>query len=127
MDKKMTQIFAPLKDAIESRDMGADDIFEIIGNFTVVNPGLAGAMALHARDFIREAQNPDMTYSQLTAEVYRRTYFDPEAMKTYGTDELVNSTPELLQKFVEHLIQSFKMDDLGIAKHAVLGDAPNSH
>ena len=123
MDTELELIFAPLKATLEARPMGASDLMELIGSFAARDSSVvAQALAFHARDAMRETNEP-YEYSALIAEVYRRAFFDREYAEKYGTTEMLDRGAQVLRDFANHLIVSFAMDEHQFAVGSML-DAP---
>lgn len=99
------------------------DLLDLIGSFAGDDSGpVAKALALHARDALAET-NCTITYPELIAEIYWRSFFDPEHASKYGTSQMVEKGPHMLREFANYLIASFAMDAHQIAS-GNLHDSP---
>jgi hypothetical protein len=125
MDPQMTQIFAPLKQAIESQPLALADLMEIIGGFSGTSPGIAQAMSFHARDI--DIEGAASSYPTLISEVYRRTFFDIEHATKYGTTDMLDQGSEVLTDFVTHMVGSITMDAAQDARGGTHLPAPGQH
>lgn len=127
MDQQMQAIFAPLIPVFAARNFQPADLFELIGQFVETNPGVAQAMAYHARDILMEATSPATSSAHVT-EVYRRTFFDIEYAQKYGTSEMLEKGTETMKSFAEYLVTSFQMDDIQAAANSgMLPPSSQSH
>lgn len=110
MSPEMTAIFLPLKNTLEAREFTVVDILAVIEGFLgSQNIPTAAAFTTHTRRAIEEL--PDTaTVSEVIAESYRRTFFDAEHAKEFGTDYLLNEG--MLPAFVDHLVNCYAMDDM---------------
>lgn len=108
--QQIQQIFEPLRLAIIAREYEDADAFELIGGAIMDNPQGAFAYSMHMRDFIFENQTRQFSWSEAIAEVYRRTYFDIDHARKYGTEGLVEAGEDTLRKFVEYIVGSLNMD-----------------
>jgi hypothetical protein len=115
MDAELELIFAPLKESLEARQMGARDLMELIGGFASNDSSnLAQALAFHARDIMLETNNAS-PYPALIAEIYRRAFFDREYAARYGTTQLLDLGLHALRDFANYLTGSLSMDDYQLA------------
>lgn len=114
MDPKMHQIFEPLRQTLEARPYTDIDLFDLIGSMGAVGSEFSAAMALHSRDILQEAEDKDATidYSCVVAEVYRRTFYDVDHARKYGTSRIVESPDgeAILQSLANNLMQNLAMD-----------------
>lgn len=111
MDTEVEMIFAPLKESLEARPMGACDLMELIGAFAASDSGaIAQALAFHARDIMRETRD-GAAYSALIAEIYRRAFFDRKYAERYGTTHLLDRGLDALRDFANYLVGSLTMDE----------------
>jgi hypothetical protein len=111
MDSHTEVLFAPMKAALLREPYGICDLFELIGHWiNTPRPDVGAAMAYHARDILTE--NPNLNYSHVIAEVYRRTFFDPETAQKYGTLDMAQQPTHMHEAFVHHVVESLNMDHL---------------
>lgn len=113
MDAELELAFAPLKHAIEQQELSDVDLLDFIGGYALDNPRITQALAFHARDYLIEAGSSDVTYSAVIAEVYRRTFFDPDTSKLYGTDGVFASR-DALREFADMMTQRLTVDTLQV-------------
>lgn len=117
MVKNIETIFAPLKATIEAQPLTLADLMELIGSFAQSHPVVGAAMAFNARDIYVEhlegKSNTDTVnlYSQFIAEVYRRTFFNEESARRYGTADMLDSGEETLRGFADFVTASYAMED----------------
>ena len=122
MHPDIREIFEPLRLAVIAWDLDDHDVFCLIGTAALDTPRVASAYALHMRDFIQENLEREFSWSEAVAEIYRRTFFDIEHAKKYGTEELAQRGNDSLKEFVTYLTTSMQMDA------AVMGStSPTEH
>ena len=109
-------IFAPLEAHMRSEEEYHDiDIYQLIGDYAVVAPHVARAIAFHARDIIQEHGSDHMTYTDLVVGIWYRAFFSPTHAPLYGTQQMVHD-PVALANFVKYVIDpnSVKEEDVVI-------------
>jgi hypothetical protein len=116
MHKDVQVIFDQLRQTLIKQELTDADLFDCIAGFaSSPNPMIAHALASHARDICQDAEEGSyMEYSVLIAEVYRRTFFDLEAAKLYGTEYIPLSGPENLMGLASHLLQACALEAIEI-------------
>jgi hypothetical protein len=108
-------IFLPLSQHIEKEEYHDTDMFQLIGDYAVVAPHIARALALHTRDLITEEGDGDMTWTDIVVQVWYRAFFSPTHAALYGTQQMVHD-PIALTNFVKYVIDptSVNADDVVI-------------
>lgn len=114
MKPEMQAAFAPLQQRLQAKEYTDVDLLELIGEFAGHDPRVAQALAFHARDILVEHDqaSQEVQYSCVLVEVYRRTFFDEETAKKYGTEHIPEKGPEELQALSTFLIHSLDADDM---------------
>lgn len=123
-------IFAPLKAALEAQPSRLADLMQLIAGFNESDPGMGQAMTLHVRDIdMEQSQIPAGSegaiegWPSLIAEVYRRTFFDLDYARLYGTTAMLKAGPDALQRLAQSIIDGLLMDN---AELATLHQAPSA-
>ncbi len=128
MDQQTETYFAQLKGALEGQEYGLPDLLHVIGEFAgSERPYVGAALANHARDILEELpDDQELSYNDLIAETYRRTFYDEEGSKKYGTQYMRED--DMLGAFSEHMVRSYEMQRLQQTRSGILmEDAPGSH
>ena len=115
MDQEIEQAFAPLKQALTTREFTDADLMDLIGEMGMLNERYGAAMAFHARDIINEWGDRNVSYGEITAEVYRRTFYDREYAKVHGTEQMLDKGIKTLTQFAQFVAGGLDVDDMNIA------------
>jgi hypothetical protein len=120
------QVFEPLRQVLAKQTFFDYTLYDIIADFVTVQPQVAYAMASHARDITQHEADEDMTYTDLVIEVYRRTFYDPDKSKEYGTSFYADD-PAMLQQLTNFMVDSYAMDAANHAAHQFVPQQGNPH
>lgn len=104
-------IFAPLEAFIRSDEYTDADLFIQIADMTKQSARIGEAALRHAADIIQEHGTKDMTYTDITVQVFYRTFFSPEHAGKYGTDHWVHDQKRL-EQFVQYMIDPATVTDV---------------
>jgi hypothetical protein len=114
MTPEVEAIFQPLHEAFLEQKHEMADILDMLAGFSddPHTSRIATALSLHARDILRE----DATFIErpphLLSEMYRRTFFDVDTARVYGSSSLCEEGGEkMLKEFVDYLLLGFLADE----------------
>ena len=99
--------FEPAKEAIEKDEFGITDLFDIISPACVHMPVVGIAMVRHVHDILSEfyakKDKEEIGGGEVIAEMYWRTFFDPETADKYGTTKFAED-PSTRANIVESIV-----------------------
>lgn len=113
MSPQNAAIFDVLNQAIQSANILQSDLFRGIAALTTQSPAQASAFAHHIADILQEHEANDaseMTFNDVAAEAYRRTYFDPVTAAMHGGSAALANNPKKLSEFAQFVASRMAQD-----------------
>jgi hypothetical protein len=112
----MGEAIASLKALLARMNITRASILEFATSSLETDQGQVGyAFLKHAQDIIYET--PEVTDRDLMCECYRRTFFDKEYVRAYGTQHVAMRNAKQANEMVEHLALQHDCAERGAHVH----------